>query len=169
MTDHWGDDDLAEVTQAVAEELALAVLGPTGWASLSDKADPADRLAEQLARLGRQLAAARKETGAPIVICAAYTPRWLTLASALVQRFPSTVFVFWTGDELPLAADAVLPAGASPADPANPGDLTNFAAGATPTTNVDCSALRPSWPAGTDRDWLLDYKRKLQQFGGTSA
>ena len=169
MTDHWGDDDLAEVTQAVAEELALAVLGPTGWASLSDKTDPAARLAEQLARLGRQLAAARKETGAPILICAAYTARWLTLASALVQRFPSTVFVFWTGDDLPLAADAAVPSTTTAAASASPADPGNPAGGATAGSKVDCSALHPSWPAGTDLDWLLDYNRKLQQFGGTSA
>ena len=145
LTDHWGDDDLAEVTQTLAEELARAVLGTSGWDSLSNKTDPSARLAEQLARLGRQLAVARQETGAPIVVCAAYTPRWLTLASALVQTFPSTVFVLWTGDDLPLPTDA------------------------DPTTAAPAAPLQPSWPAGTDLDWWLTYNRKLQQFGGTSA
>ena len=158
MTDHWGDDDLAEATQAVAEALAHAVLGTAGWDTLSNKTDPAARLAEQLARLGRQLADTRADTGAPILICAAYTPRWLTLASALVQRFPSTVLVLWTGDDLPLLADAGTATAANPAGGAP-----------APATSVDCRALQPSWPAGTDLDWRLTYDRKLNLFGGTSA
>ncbi len=164
LTDDLGEDDLAEVTQALAEELARAVLGPTGWASLSDKTDPAARLAEQLARLARQLVKAREDSGAPILVCAAYTPRWLTLASALVQCFPSTVFVFWTGDDLPEAAApaALASPSPSPPDPAQP-------AVASSATRIDCSPLSPSWPAGTDLEWLLDYNRKLQHFGGASA
>lgn len=167
LTDQSGEDDLAEVTQALAEELARAVLGPTGWATLSDKTDPAARLAEQLARLGRQLVAARKESGAPILICAAYTPRWLTLASALVQRFPGIVFVFWTGDELPQVVALAALASPSPPEQTQPAGATG-ATSAT-STSIDYSLLSPSWPPGTDLDWLLDYNRKLQHFGGTSA
>ena len=133
----WGDDDLNEITRFLAAELAEAILGTNGWDELSDRADPAERLNEQLAALSVQLGEARRETGTPIVVSAAYKPRWVELAASLVERFPTTVFLFWTGDELP----AALPSG-------------------------DCIPLAPSWPAGRDREWQLTYRRKLKQFGG---
>ena len=137
LPDGWGDDDLNEITRFLAAELAEAILGTNGWEELSDRTDAAERLKEQLAALSVQLAEARRETGAPILVCAAYRPRWVELATALVARFPSAVFLFWTGDELP----PVLPPG-------------------------DCAALTPSWPVGRDREWQLTYRRKLKQFGG---
>ena len=137
LPDGWGDDDQNEVTRFLAAELAEAILGTNGWEDLSESTDPAQRLQEQLAALTVQLAEARRETGAPVLVCAAYRPRWIELAAALVDRFPTTVFLFWTGNELP----DMLPAG-------------------------DCAPLTPSWPAGQDREWHLAYRRKLRQFGG---
>jgi len=137
LPDGWGDDDLNEITRFLAAELAEAILGTNGWDELSDRTDPAERLKEQLDALTFQLAEARRETGAPILVCAAYRPRWVELATALVGRFPTTVFLFWTGSELPSLAPA-----------------------------ADCTPLAPSWPAGRDREWQLTYRRKLKQFGG---
>lgn len=137
LPDGWGDDDVNEVTRFLAAELAEAILGTNGWEDLSENIDPAERQKEQLAALAVQLAEARRETGRPILVCAAYRPRWVELAALLVDRFPTTVFLFWTGNELP--------------DPVPPGE---------------CTPLTPSWPAGRDREWQLTYRRKLKQLGG---
>jgi hypothetical protein len=137
LPEGWGDDDVNEVTQFLAVELAEAILGTNGWEELSENPDPAERLKEQLAALAFQLAEERRETGVPILVCAAYRPRWVELAATLVDRFPTTVFLFWTGNDLPGA----LPSG-------------------------DYTPLTPSWPGGRDREWQLTYRRKLRQFGG---
>jgi len=141
LPDGWGDDDLNEVTRYLAAELAEAALGTGGWELLSDNPDPAARLSEQLAALPGQLALARQETRAPIVVCARYTRRWLEIAGRLADRFPSTVFLLLTGDALP--------------------DTTSF--------NVACATLDPTWPDGADRQWQLTYRRKFKQLGGSSA
>ena len=139
LPDGWGDDDVEEVRLALAMELAERVLGTNGWEDLSDNADPAQRLAEQHEALLFHLAEARRETGAPIVVSAAYTPRWAERAAVLVGAFSTVVFLFWTGDDLP------------PATPAG----------------TDCVALEPSLPKAHYRGWELGYRRKLKQFGGT--
>ena len=140
LNDAWGDDDLSEITVALAIELAGAVLGTDAWDKLSRLSDPAQRLAQQLSRLKAQLSLARAETGVPVIVSAAYTERWAALAAPLAQQFPSTVLLYWTGDALP----ATLPAGA------------------------DCLRLTPTWEPGLDFSWSLDYRRKRTQFGGTS-
>ncbi len=131
LPDGWGDDDQAEVTRFLAAELAEAALGTGGWELLNEQPEPMLRLAEQLAE-------ARRESGAPIVVCARYTPRWVELAVTLAARFRTAVFVFWTGDSLP----------------------PTLAAG------TDCEPLSPAWPDGEDRRWLFNYRRKIQQLGG---
>ncbi len=138
LPDGWGDDDVEEVRLALATELADGVLGTNGWEDLSDNSDPAQRLAEQYEALYFQLAEARQDTGAPMVVCAAYTPRWAERAAALAAKFPTVVFLFWTGDDLPQA---------------------------TPS-GTDCAALEPSLPKAHYRGWELGYRRKLKQFGG---
>lgn len=138
LPDGWGDNDLHEVTLFLAAELAEAALGTGGWELLSEHPDPVERLKEQLAALATQLLVARGETGAPIVVCARYTRRWVELASLLAARFPTTVFLFWTGDSAGIEAMA----------------------------GADCVVLDPSWPAGADRRWRLDYRRKMTQLGG---
>ena len=141
LPDGWGDDDQNEITRFLAAELAEAALGTGGWELLSENADPTERLKEQLAALTEQLQEARRETRAPIVVCARYTRRWVELAVMLVTRFPTTVFLFWTGDAPP-AADMA---------------------------GADCAVLEPSWPDGADRRWQLNYRRKLTQLGGHAA
>ncbi|MFT3953310.1 MAG: toll/interleukin-1 receptor domain-containing protein [Piscinibacter sp.] len=139
LPDGWGDDDVGEVTRVLAVELAERMLGTGAWDSLSDQSDPELRLQEQLAVLREELDAACEDRGAPIVVAAAFRPRWLELAAALAARFPTTVFVLWTGDALPpIAATAAAPS----------------------------TALEPAWPAGRDRAWWRSYRRKITQFGG---
>ncbi|MBL8343083.1 MAG: toll/interleukin-1 receptor domain-containing protein [Rubrivivax sp.] len=139
LTDDWGDDDLAEATRRLAVELAESMLGTGAWDLLSDQAEPEARFKEQLVVLNRQLAEAREDTQAPVIVCVAYRPRWLELASELARRFPTTVFVLRTSEAL----QAALPDAA------------------------DCVALSPTWPPGRDRDWRLSYRGKLVRFGGT--
>lgn len=141
LPDGWGDDDLAEITRALAEELCERLLGTGTWDLLSVQTDPDLRLQEQLATLREALASAQQDRGAPVLVCAAFRPRWVELADQLVRIFPSTVFVLWTGQALP----PLLPAGG------------------------DCAPLEPAWPAGRDRSWQLSYRMKLTQFGGTRA
>lgn len=137
LPDGWGDNDLAEATRVLAEELSERMLGTGSWDTLSDQDDPQLRLQEQLAELNMLLAEARQDRQAPVLVCAAFRPRWIALAEELVQRFPTTVFIFWTGDEIP-----ALPQGSG-----------NFA------------ALDPAWKAGEDRRWQRRYQLKLGQFG----
>ena len=139
LPDGWGDDDQNEITRFLAAELAEAALGTGGWELLSDNPEPAARLAEQLAALAGQLAEARRETGAPILVCARHTRRWGELAGALAARFPTAVFLFWTGDTLPPAQ----------------------------ATATECTPLEPAWASGADRRWQFNYRRKLKQLGGT--
>jgi hypothetical protein len=139
LPDGWGDDDVGEVTRVLAIELAERMLGTGAWESLSNHADPAQRLQEQLAVLREELDAACADRGAPIIVAAAFRPRWLELAAVLAARFPTTVFVLWTGDTLP----------------------------PLPAVGLTTSAsLEPAWPAGLDRAWWRGYRRKLTQFGG---
>ena len=141
LPDGWGDDDQNEITHFLAAELAEAALGTGGWELLSDHPEPAERLKEQLAALADQLVEARRETRAPIVVCARFTRRWVELAAGLAARFPTTVFLFWTGDTAP----------------------------AEEVGSADCAVLNPSWPGGADRRWQLNYRRKLKQLGGNAA
>jgi len=89
--------------------------------------------------LNELLAEARASRQAPVLVCASFHQRWIGLAEELVKVFPTTVFIFWTGDEIPQ-----LPQGSG-----------NFA------------ALEPTWKAGEDRRWALRYRIKLGQFGAT--
>lgn len=143
LPEGWGDDDQREITLYLAQELAEAALGTGGWELLSDHPDPQTRQAEQMAVLREQLAEARQETKAPIVVCARFSARWAELAGGLAAQFPTTVFLFWAGDTLEQAAHAA-------------------------QANLDCMALNPTWPNGADRLWQLNYQRKLTQLGGTS-
>ncbi|KNZ33320.1 MAG: hypothetical protein AD742_06935 [Methylibium sp. NZG] len=139
LPDGWGDDDQNEITRYLAAELAEAALGTGGWELLSEHPEPAVRLAEQLSALAEQLLEARRETGAPIVVCARYTQRWTELAGSLAARFPTAVFLFWTGDTLPPAQAA----------------------------SAECAPLEPACAGGADRRWQINYRRKLKQLGGT--
>lgn len=141
MPGDWVERDTVGIVPELARLLAEAVLGTNGWDELGDRADPQARLQEQMARLSRQLLDARRDTGVPLLVCAAYAPRWPALAAELVLRFPTVAFLFWTGDALPPG----LPAG------------------------DDCVPLSPSWPVGSDHDWLLGYRRKHKQFGGNTT
>lgn len=134
----WADRDEAGLVPELAQALADAVLGTGGWASLSKLTEPEARLKQQLQRLAGLLADARGFRGAPILVCTAHTARWAALVAPLAQRFPSTVFVFWTGDELPPAA----------------------------ALHADCVALAPSWPAGADDDWRRSHGMKRKVLGG---
>jgi hypothetical protein len=138
VPDDWADQDEAALVPELAQLLADAVLGTGGWNSLSKLTEPEARLKQQQQRLAGLLGDARGFRGAPILLCTAHTDRWASLAAPLAQRFPSTVFVFWTGDELP-------PAAALPAD---------------------CVALLPSWPAGADDDWRHSHDMKRRVLGG---
>jgi hypothetical protein len=138
LPDGWGDDDVEEVRLELAKELAEQVLGTNGWDDLSDHPEPAPRLAEQYDALRFHLHEARRETGAPLVVGAAYTPRWAERAAKLVGTFPTVVFLFWTGDALPAS---------TPAD-------------------TECAPLEPLLPKAHFRGWELGYRRKLKQFGG---
>ena len=139
LIDDWGDDDLTEATRQLAMALADTMLWTNAWEELSDNAEPEARFSEQMFELNRQLEKARKERGAPVVICVAYRPRWLELAAELVKRFPTTVFVLRTADALPLIA-------------ANTGN---------------CELLEsPLWPPGCTREMRTTYRRKIKRFGG---
>jgi hypothetical protein len=140
LADGWGDNDVSEATRVLAEELSERMLGTGTWDLLSDQTDPQARLAEQIDQLNALLAEARRDRQAPVLVCAAFRPRWIALAEALVKVFPTTVFVFWTGNEIPQ-----LPQGSG-----------NFA------------ALDPTWKAGADRLWRTRYQLKLGQFGASS-
>lgn len=137
LSDGWGDNDLAEATRVLAEELSERMLGTGSWDMLSSLDEPQARLQQQLAELNALLAEARQDRQAPVLVCAAFRPRWIALAEALVKVFPSTVFIFWTGDTIP-----ALPQGSG-----------NFA------------ALEPTWDAGEDRRWRNKYQLKLGRFG----
>ena len=139
LPNSWGDNDIAEATRVLAEELAERMLGTGAWDTLSTHDDPELRLQEQLAMLNELLAEARASRQAPVLVCASFHQRWIGLAEELVKVFPTTVFIFWTGDEIPQ-----LPQGSG-----------NFA------------ALEPTWKAGEDRRWALRYRIKLGQFGAT--
>lgn len=139
LPDGWGDDDVGEVTRVLAVELAERMLGTGAWDSLSDQTDPALRLQEQLAVLREELDTACADRGAPIVVAAAFRPRWVELAALLAARFPTTVFVLWTGDVLPPLAAA---------------------------SAAQSAPLEPAWPAGRDRAWWRSYRRKITHFGG---
>ena len=106
--------------------------GTNAWDDLLHEPEPLRALADYLAE-------ARRVSGAPVIVCAAYTPRWVEIAAALAQRFPTTVFMFWTGDALP------------------------------PEDGPDSAALRPSWPGGEDRRWRRAYRVKLKHLGGANA
>jgi TIR domain len=142
LPNDWGDNDLAEVQAMLAESLAKRLLGTGSWARLTSLFGPDPNLSIRMAELNKRLAAARKLRQAPIIVCAAFTPRWLDLAAALVRQLPTTVFVFWTGDALP--------------EPSTP-------------DRDDCVALRPPWPARDDWVWLDQYRMTLQHFGGDPA
>jgi hypothetical protein len=139
LPDGWGDDDVEEVRLALARELAERILGTNGWEDLSDNPDPVLRLAEQYDSLHLYLQEARRQTGAPLVATAAYTPRWAERAAALVAQFPTVVFLFWTGDALPSSTPA----------------------------NTDCVPLEPLLPKGHFRGWELGYRLKFKLFGGS--
>jgi len=141
LVEGWGDDDEREAIEYLARELAEAVLGTGGWELLSDDPDPAARLAQQFTILGEELALWREETGVPILVCAHFSARWTELVPALNARFPTCVFLLWSGDSLPDAG----------------------------SYGQDCAPLMPTWPAGRDQQWRREYNRKLRQYGGGPA
>jgi hypothetical protein len=137
LQNDWGDNDQAEITLRLAEALAEAALGTNGWNELGSHADPQIELQQRLAALDQQLQRARRLYRAPFIVCARYNPRWGELAAPLAARFPTVVFLFWTGNQLP-----EVPVGSK------------------------CEPLHPTWPAGEDLQLRSDYKTILQYFEG---
>jgi len=142
LVDGWGEDDEGEAIRFLARELAETALGTGEWELLSDHPDPVARLAEQFTFLDEQLAALRKETGVPVLVCARFSERWTELIPALSARFPTCVFLLWSGPSLP-------PQGSYGPDRAAP--------------------LDPTWLPGKDQEWRREYKRKSKQHGGGPA
>lgn len=141
LTDGWGDDDVGELTQVLAERLAEEMLGTGAWLTLAELGDP-------LTVLREQLEVARADRGAPVLVCAAFRPRWVELAVALAAQFPTLVFVLWTGDEVPAMAPLF--------------ERARGAGGA-------CDVLEPGWPPRRDLAWKIGHDLKLKQFGGATA
>jgi hypothetical protein len=131
LPDGWGDDDEAEIVDYLAVELAEAVLGTGGWELLGEEPDPLVLLAEHLAEFSQ-------ESGAPILVCARYTLRWVELTAMLGDRFPTVVFLLWSGRTMP--------------DP-------------TEIDGAPAVKLDPPLPEGSDRRWNLGYRRKMQLLG----
>jgi hypothetical protein len=131
LPDGWGDDDETEITRYLAAELAEAILGTGGWELLSEEPDP-------LTMLGIHLEEFSRDSGAPILVCTGFTPRWTELAPVLVAKFPSTVFLLWSGAAMPAAVD---------------------------NDGTGVVLLNPALPVGSDRSWTFGYRRKMQLLG----
>ncbi|MCB1851034.1 MAG: toll/interleukin-1 receptor domain-containing protein [Gammaproteobacteria bacterium] len=131
LPDGWGDDDETEIIHYLAHELAEAVLGTSGWELVSGEPDPLGALAVQLAEFSQ-------ESQAPILVCTAFSPRWSELAPLLAARFPTTVFLLWSGAMMPASFDS------------ESGRVVR---------------LEPALPRGVDRNWNLSYCRKMQLLG----
>ncbi|MES9993174.1 MAG: toll/interleukin-1 receptor domain-containing protein [Candidatus Thiodiazotropha sp.] len=131
IPDGWGDDDESEITTYLASELAEAILGTGGWDLLSQEIKP-------LSSLNRHLQEFSRESGAPILVCASYSLRWAELAPKLATKFPTIVFLLWSGGTIP--------------------DIVETdASGIVP--------LNPALPAGSDRDWNFSFRRRMQLLG----
>jgi hypothetical protein len=131
LPDGWGDDDEVEISSYLAYELAEAVLGTGGWDLLSEEPEPLQALAEHLAEFSH-------ESGTPILVCTGFSPRWAELAPTLTARFPTTVFLLWSGSTMPAMRDS---------------------------EGSDYVRLTPALAAGEDRRWNLGYRRKMQLLG----
>jgi hypothetical protein len=131
LPDGWGDDDESEITGYLAAELAEAMLGTGGWELLNEDAEPLGALSLHLTEFSR-------DSGAPILVCAAFRTRWVELAPLLAAKFPTTVFLLWSGAALRISPE---------------------------TNGRGVVALEPPLPAGSDRTWNLGYRRKLQLLG----
>jgi hypothetical protein len=131
LPDGWGDDDETEIIHYLAHELAEAVLGTGGWELVSGEHDPLAALAAQLIEFSR-------ESNAPILVCTGLSPRWAELAPLLAARFPTTVFLLWSGAAMPPPIDS------------DTGKVV---------------MLEPALPEGMDRNWNLTYCRKMQLLG----
>lgn len=131
LPDGWGDDDKEEITDYLANELAEAILGTGGWELLSEEADPLRALAAYLTEFSRA-------SGVPILVCTRFSPRWVELAPLLAARFPTTVFLLWSGETMPSLPDA---------------------------DGRDAVLLDPALPNGSDRRWNLGYRMKMQLLG----
>jgi hypothetical protein len=131
IPDGWGDDDESEITRYLAAELAEAVLGTGGWELLSEEEKP-------LSALNMYLTEFSHDSGAPILVCARYSARWVELAPMLATKFPTIVFLLWSGSSIPST-------------------LTPDARGIVP--------LDPALPEGSDRNWNLRYRMRMQLLG----
>lgn len=106
-------------------------MGTGGWDLLSEEAKPLSALSMHLLEFSR-------ESGAPILVCARYSARWVELAPVLATQFPTIVFLLWSGSSMP----ATLDPGAGRVVP-----------------------LNPALPKGSDRDWNFSYRRRMQLLG----
>lgn len=134
IPDGWGDDDESEITRYIAAELAEAVLGTGGWDLLSEEEKP-------LSALNMHLSEFSRESGAPILVCARYSARWVELAPSLATKFSTIVFLLWSGSSMPRTLE--------------PDDR-----GVVP--------LDPALPNGSDRIWNFSYRRRMQLLGGNT-
>ncbi len=131
LPDGWGDDDEVEILQYLAQELAEAILGTGGWELVAGESDPLSALALQLAEFSQ-------ESHAPILVCAGYSIRWAELAPLLAARFPTIVFLLWSGAVLPPPPDS---------------------------QSGRVVMLEPALARDVDRSWNLTYCRKMQLLG----